>query len=166
MIIPFKRLRTAHWRALAGAGLIVAIHVAWLAVKFGGRWATTVFDDLLETVVPLAVAGVCWAASRRGPHAERGAWLLLGAACLSWGLGQAVWTVYEVWLRWSPFPSPADPLYLGMVPLGAAALLSFGDRGPGDAFGRLRMLFDGLIAWTSLLFVSWALVLGPLSQKS
>ena len=110
-------------------------------------------------VSPLAagIAAVLRSRTTAGP--VRRFWLLLGAAALSWGLGQAVWTWYESILgREVPFPSLADVGYLAMPPLAAAALLSLPLAAPTLA-GRVRTVLDGLIVAAALLMSSWILVL-------
>jgi hypothetical protein len=163
------RLVSKEWRlflsAVGGAVFLTATLAGWLAIGFAGARATVTFDDLVETLVPVAVAVVCWLASRRNAGQARRAWLLLGGASLSWGVGQGIWTLYEVVLHRQPFPSLADPFYLGLVPLAAAALLAF-PSSPQSLATRVRTLIDGLIMWGSLLFVSWALLLGPVYRAS
>jgi hypothetical protein len=79
----------------------------------------------------------------------------------SWALGQATWVWYEhVARRELPFPSLADVGFLVAIPLAAAAMLAFPDRSERAA-PRARSLLDGAVIATSLLYTSWALVLGP-----
>ena len=164
-----NRTLSAPWRRLLWAmGVAAALTVAvavWLHYGFGGPGITTAMDDLVQAVVPLGVAVVCWRASRRHSGRARSAWVLLGAACLSWGIGQVIWTVYEVVLHLNPFPSLADPFFLGMIPLAAAGLLLF-TPSPRALTTQARTVIDGLIVWGSLFFLSWALVLGPVYQGS
>jgi hypothetical protein len=58
------------------------------------------------------------------------------------------------------FPSLADVGYLGAIPLAAAAMLAFPGRAERAAL-QARSLLDGAVIATSLLYTSWALVLGP-----
>ena len=108
------------------------------------------------------VAG--WAALRRGGRhtgAIRRFWRLFGAGVLSWSAGQMVWTWYESVLGLAvPYPSPADWGYLGLPPLAAAALLSLPLAAPTVA-GQARTILDGLIVASSMLLVSWIIVLRP-----
>jgi hypothetical protein len=79
----------------------------------------------------------------------------------SWALGQATWVWYEhVARRELPFPSLADVGFLVAIPLAAAAMLAFPGRSERAA-PRARLLLDGAVIATSLLYTSWALVLGP-----
>jgi hypothetical protein len=103
-------------RALV-ASLVVAVgFVVWMELELGGPWITQAFSDVVQAVVPLAAAGACFHAARRNPYgfgrawtaSLRRAWRLLGAACLSWGLGQVVWSYFELVAHTDPFPSLAD----------------------------------------------------------
>ena len=59
-----------------------------------------------------------------------------------------------------PFPSLADLGYLAAIPLAAAAMLAFPGRAERATIA-LRSLLDGAVIASSLLYSSWALVLGP-----
>jgi GGDEF domain-containing protein len=59
-----------------------------------------------------------------------------------------------------PFPSLADVGYLLAIPLAAAAMLAFPGRAERAAL-QARSLLDGAVIASSLLYTSWALVLGP-----
>ena len=59
-----------------------------------------------------------------------------------------------------PFPSLADVGYLLAIPLAAAAMLAFPGRAE-RAVLQARSLLDGAVIACSLLYTSWALVLGP-----
>src|SRR3972149_3171758 len=86
----------------------------------GLRW----FSDVTQTTMAIGggLATVFLASAISGR--ERRSWLLLGAAILSWGLGQAVWSYYELFLtQETPFPSFADIGYLAMIPLAFAGLI-------------------------------------------
>ncbi|MBI2170073.1 MAG: EAL domain-containing protein [Actinobacteria bacterium] len=139
----------------------VALHVVWNLWKVGGEWATLVFGDVVLTVVPILAAIACFLAARRSRHRERRAWALLGAAALSWGIGDAVWAYHEIVARREvPFPSLADLGSLGLIPLAAVAVVVF-PAAPAAARSRARTLADGLILAASLMFMSWAAILGP-----
>ena len=104
--------------------------------------SVTVVNDIAQTIVPLLVAVPSWSlAGRRSTGRLRTSWFLLAAAALSWGLGQAMWTWYEVVLDQEvPYPGLADVGYLGAVPFLLAGVLVFPSRslrnhgsGPGGA---------------------------------
>lgn len=90
-------------------------------------------------------------------------WLLLGCATASWTLAEIIWGYYALILDVEvPVPSWADLGYLSAIPLAVAALVVHpATRGSGTR--KARWVFDGLVVATALLFLSWTLVLGPLS---
>jgi signal transduction histidine kinase len=155
-------------RALVIAAVVAVVFVAWMELEIGGPWVTQVVSDLIQSLAPLAAAGACFHAARRNPYgfgrawtaSLRRSWRLLGAACLSWGLGQVVWTYIELVARTDPFPSLADVGYLLTVPLLVAGVLAFPTGASTRTTARLRTLLDGLLIAVSLLFLSWATVLG------
>jgi hypothetical protein len=144
------------------------VFILWMLFKPGGPWVALAFSDIAQAVVPLAAAGACFHAARRTPYgfgrawtgSLRRAWRLLGAACLSWGLGQVVWTYFELVAKTDPFPSLADVGFLCTVPLLVAGVLAFPTGASARTTARLRTLLDGLLIAVSLLFLSWATVLG------
>ena len=83
-------------------------------------------------------------------------------------LGQVAWTVQEVALGLKPadlFPSYPDLGYLAAVPLAVAGLLRL-PGAPRSVGAGARSVLDGLLIAGSLLFVSWAIVLGPVYANS
>lgn len=155
----------ARWGAIAT--VLVVFQAIWLRAQLGGAYATTVFADLFAIAVAAVAAVACVAAARRvGAGRRRRGWILLGCAVASWGLGMVVWSYYELILRQEPFPSLADLGFLGTIPF-AAAVVSFSAEGRGarGVSRGVRTLLDGMIIAGSLLFVSWATVLGPLYRS-
>ncbi|MFN2640350.1 MAG: ATP-binding protein [Actinomycetota bacterium] len=147
--------------AAIAALVLAAVDFSWIHWQFGGERATQWWSDLVAIPVPLSTAVACWFVARRTQGRARRAWTLLGAAALSWALGEAIWSFYELGLdREVPFPSLADLGYLGLIPLAVAGLLAFPSV-PRRITSQARTLFDGLIIVGSLLFVSWGTVLGP-----
>jgi len=153
--------RRFRWWAIAAA-LAVALFVAWVVLDFGGARATQIFDDVAQVAAAGFGAVGCAIAARRERGRGRRAWILISAACASWGIGEIVWSWYEVALRRDvPFPSLADVGYLTLVPLAIAGMLMF-PAAHSRASSRTRALIDAMIICASLLFLSWAIVLGPL----
>ncbi len=155
---------TPDRRAVAAAASAVAasaVFLAWLLTGFGGPATVKAVDNLGLAAAAALAAAACAVAARRERARVRAGWALLGAACASWTLGEAVWAWYELVAgREVPFPSVADFAFLGAVPLIGAAMLAFA-RGDGPRVWRARALLDGGIIATALLYASWALVLGP-----
>src|ERR1035437_2232177 len=157
---PFRRF----W-VIAGCLLLaVAFFGISLALDLGGSWTTNYVDNLGQLLAPLIAAGACGWAAQRSPG-TRTAWAFLGASSFSWATGQAVWCYYDLLRRVVvPFPSLADAGYLTAVPLAIMGLLAF----PSElrrVTSRLGALLDGILISGSLLFVSWATVLGPIYQS-
>ena len=114
----------------------------------------------------MVAAASCAVAAVSGTGRTRRAWALLAASAGSWAVGQATWVWYEhVAQRELPFPSLADFGYLTAIPLAAAAMLAFPGRAE-RAVLQARSLLDGAVIATSLLYSSWALVLGPVFRAS
>src|ERR1700682_3929883 len=111
---------------LIGWAGFCAFFAAWLLFHWGGTAVTQRFDNIAETLAAFLAAAVCGIAAWRHQRRTRIAWALIGASALSWGLGQSVWSYYElVKGQQVPFPSLADLGYLGAVPLAVAGVLFF-----------------------------------------
>ena len=101
--------------------------------------------DVLEIVAPALAAVCCFRVAGRARGSWRVGWYLVGASCVSWCIGQTIWTWLEVvGGQLSPFPSPADFFFLLAVPLSVAGLLWF-PSSPDTQSGRARTLLDGII---------------------
>jgi diguanylate cyclase (GGDEF)-like protein len=145
------------------AAALVVVSVTWLAEGWGSDWATTAVTDLGSLGGALLAGGACLTAARRRDD-DRKAWLTLAFACLLWALGEAKWSWDELVVQHEvPFPSIADAAFLAAVPAALVALLRFG-RGIGHH--RARTLLDGALVAGSLLFVLWAMLLGPIWNDS
>jgi diguanylate cyclase len=141
-----------------GAGLAFLV---FLLVRPVGDEQVKLTANLAQLLAPsLAAASCAWAAASGSGRARR-AWALLAGSAASWAVGQATWVWYEHLARRElPFPSLADVGYLLAIPLAAAAMLAFPGRAERAAL-QARSLLDGSVIATSLLYTSWALVLGP-----
>jgi diguanylate cyclase (GGDEF)-like protein/PAS domain S-box-containing protein len=122
--------------------------------------------SLTVAALGAGVACVLRGQTVRDQPRTRVAWRLLGAAAVSWGLGQVVTLSYEVLLGQDvPFPSLADLGYLATVPFFGAGLLCL--TGPAvHLAARLRAVLDGLLISCAVLLVSWVSVLGPVAHSS
>ncbi|SNS28232.1 PAS domain S-box-containing protein/diguanylate cyclase (GGDEF) domain-containing protein [Geodermatophilus pulveris] len=116
------------------------------------------------TVFSLAAGAAAVVRARRHAGRVRLFWRRLGAASLAWGGGMAAWSWYES-LRGLevPFPSVADVGFLASPLLAGWALLTLPLAAPTRA-GRVRTVLDGLVVASSLLLVSWMLVLDSIVQ--
>ncbi|HXD82197.1 MAG TPA: ATP-binding protein [Candidatus Acidoferrum sp.] len=160
-------VRPDSWKAFAvasGAAALASIaFVAVIALQLGGHTFVVAVDDIGESAAALIAAGVCVRTARRSDGQFRRGWALLGASAASWGLGQAVWSFYEVGFGITPFPSAADAGYLAAVPLAILGVLSFWTAPRGTA-ERWRVWLDGLNIFLALVFTAWALGLQQVNQ--
>ena len=150
-----------------GAAIGFGAAFAWLLwTGILGRSASVALDDLAQTAAALVAAGFAARAAFRSKGRVRGGWALLGAAMLAWGMGQAIWSVEEVFLHISiPSPSISDIGYLAAIPLEVAAVLTFPVIA-GRMSALLRTLLDGLLIATSLFLISLVVVLQHVIQVS
>jgi diguanylate cyclase len=135
--------------------------LVFLLARPVGDGSVKLTANLAQLLAPtLAAASCAWAAAT-GSGRNRRAWALLAGSAGSWAVGQATWVWYEHLARRElPFPSLADVGYLLAIPLAAAAMLAFPGRAERAAL-QARSLLDGAVIASSLLYTSWALVLGP-----
>lgn len=146
------------------AGLTTLIFLLWVVFGFGGAGVTNAFDDIGELLAAAAAALVCGVASRR-VSAGRAGWAFLAASSFAWAIGETVWSYYDLVKGVEvPFPSLADVGFLAAVPLAFVALLLF-PSSPRRTAHRIQGLLDGCIIATSLLFASWATILGPVYRS-
>jgi PAS domain S-box-containing protein len=158
------------WRPFAigaAASIVVTVlFVAWTAGRWISDQATIDVDDIGEAVAAFIAAASCGYAAVRNTGRTRAAWALFAASALSWGLGEVVWSVYQVGLGVAvPFPSAADAGFLLAIPLAVAGVFAF-TAAPTRLTTRGEALLAGAIVALSLLFVAWAFGLGMVYQSS
>jgi diguanylate cyclase (GGDEF)-like protein len=104
---------------LLGAGwALFALHT----LGAFGDGASSFFDNWLYVALLAAAAGACVWRAVSAP-AERLAWSLMGAAIVSWTLGDVYWNSDLATLAGDQTPSIADSLYLSFYPLAYATLV-------------------------------------------
>ncbi|MEZ5179512.1 MAG: EAL domain-containing protein [Acidimicrobiales bacterium] len=119
-----------------------------------------IISNLGQCTAPLLAALALRAASRRAQDlAQRRALRYLGVSALCWGLGQVIWTYYEISQTAAPFPSAADVGYVLAIPFAFTGVWMLSTRSTTSA--HVLAAIDGLIVAGSLLAISWPLVLGP-----
>ncbi len=156
-----SRFRTRSFPLVAGVGATAIAFVLWtgtMLLELGGPDVKQTVSNTGLALVALAAAAACGWVARRGDAREHRVWGFVGLGCLSWGLGQTVWTIYESILHREPFPSPADVGYTGLPLLFCVGLLGLASAPQG--IGRIRALLDGVMIAGSLFVTSWILVLG------
>ena len=151
-----RRLQPPEWAALA----FNLLFLAWIIVRPLSAFAFKGVADVFEAAGPMLAAAWCLGWGRRA-HGPRLPVICLALGTLSWGIGQAVWTWYEIILRRDcPFPSWADAGYLGAYPFLLAGILLLPRRPLAPAL-RGRVVLDGLMTMTGMVTFSWYFVLGP-----
>src|SRR2546430_17284961 len=168
--VPVRLSRMARNRrfltVLIGWAGFSLFFAAWLQFQWGGGEVTQRFDNLGETLAALIAAAVCGIAAWRHQRRTRIAWALIGASALSWGLGQAIWSYYELVMeQQTPFPSFADLGFLGAVPLAVAGVLFF-PWVPSRATSFLRTILDPLLVAGSPFIIRWATVRGRVTEPA
>ena len=150
----------------AGVAVGTLVYLLYLVIAPGSPRSVTTINDIAQAIVPLAATVSLVAAGRRASGRLRTSWFLLACAALSWGIGQGIWTWYEVVLDQEvPYPSFADVGYLGAVPFLLAGVLWFPSRSL-RAMGRLRAMIDGLMTVATVAFVSYGTFLGVIYATS
>jgi PAS domain S-box-containing protein len=158
------------WRAFtiaaAAAAVLSLAFIAWAVFRIGGDQATIAVDDIGEAVAAMIAAASCGLAAFRASNRTRLAWAFFAASAGSWGIGEVVWSVYEVGLRVRvPFPSAADAGFLLAIPFAVAGVFAF-TSAPSRLTTRGEALLAGAIVALSLLFVAWAIGLGNVYDLS
>ncbi len=146
--------------------LVTGVIGVWLGLQIAGARVTLWVDDLVTPLVASVACVSCLGARARHDGRMRLFWSLLACATASWTLAEVVWGYYALILNVEvPVPSWADVGYLAAIPLAVAALVVHpATRGSGTR--KVRSLFDSLVVATSLLLLSWTLVLGPLARSA
>ncbi|MEO5744105.1 MAG: GGDEF domain-containing protein, partial [Terracoccus sp.] len=153
------RLRRASQAVGVCAALLL---IVVLPTYFGGE-VDRPFVDISMTTAALLGAANCALGACRAAGRLRAAWAGLAMACLSWGIGQAVWSWYELVQHTdTPFPGLADLAYLGF-PVGAVIALTLFPANASHA-DRRRMTLDALLITSAVGLVSWATVLGAVVE--
>jgi len=116
---------------------------------------------IVAAAAALAAMVACVSRARTETRRDRVAWTLLAGAALVWALGSAIWSLYEPVTGKAPaFPSIPDAASLVATAMALLAVILFPTT-PAGVIPRPRSIVDGLLIASSLLFASWALVLGP-----
>ncbi len=147
------RIGLPPYRVMAVAAAVFTVASgAWIGLEIGGPRVTTVFTNVAVTVAAvLSAAALLRAAGRSTGHISR-AWLYLGLGVATGAIGEILWTVYDLWLGYTPYPGLPDVFYLaGYVGIAAGALLFASEnRGRRET---VRIVLDGLLIAAALLAV-------------
>jgi diguanylate cyclase (GGDEF)-like protein len=123
-----------------------------------------VFSDLGGLGAPF-IAGFVLLRAALGAAEVRRAWILCGIGTLAWGVGDSVWTFYELVLdQDAPLPSMADVFYLsgyGFLFLGA---LGFSRQGSKSL--EIRTALDALAVTLAGTALIWRVAVEPVFLDS
>jgi two-component system cell cycle response regulator len=133
--------------ALAACVLQFTLHVSPSLQHFVVYW---LYNGLV-----IAAGLVCIGRGWSG-RSERLAWTLIGAAVVSWGIGNTIWTFVYVALPSPPYPSIADAFWLAVYPPFYVALLLLLHSRSGGI--RRSLWLDGVIASLAVAAVGTAVV--------
>jgi diguanylate cyclase (GGDEF)-like protein/PAS domain S-box-containing protein len=151
-------------RVVVGGVLAELVGVTIIVIIQPRSGLAQTVGDLMQLAAALLALGGCVGAARRGGPDSR-AWAVLASAIGIWASALALWTSYGLTRdHVYPFPSLADIGFVGYAGPAVVALFLFPRSSWGRA-SRLRELLDASVIAGSVLFVSWATVLGPLYQS-
>jgi len=164
-LTPVKsdRKPESRTRRLYVARVVVGVLTGFLLLLAVGTYATgnvdRAFADIAMSVVALFAAINCALAACSSSGRLRFAWAGLAGASLSWAVGEAIWSWYELVMHVAtPFPGLPDVGFLGF-PVGAVIALAIFPSNASRA-DRRRMTLDGLMIASAIGLVSWATALG------
>ena len=136
-----RPLQSGAVRVTALIGVCVLAGMPLVGLNGSGA---VLFALLGSTTLALVAASTCSVAARRAHGRSRAGWALLATACLSWGLGNAYWSLNELLVHADVlFPSPADVGFLIFPVAGGAGLWLISGR--SSLGSRLTAVLDGLI---------------------
>ena len=146
------------------AAAMTLLFLLWVLFGLDGAHVTLEVDDIGQGVAAWCATAICaLAVRRRAPG--RATWAFFSASSFAWGAGEAVWCYYALLKNVPvPFPSLADAGFLSAVPLAFAGLLLY-PSGPRRSVNRIRRFLDSCIVATSVLYASWATVIGPIYRS-
>ena len=144
-------------------GVLSVLLVLVVTAAYLTHSESTALEDLGELAIAFLAAVSCGLTARLAVGRLRVGWIWLALACLSWAIGEAIWSTYELGLGvQTPFPSFADLGFLGF-PVGAVVALALFPSG-ATRHDRWRMSLDGLMVASAFALVSWATALGAVVQ--
>ncbi len=154
--------RAAWWSAAAATLLFTLV----LSAHGGDGEPWIAFDDIGESITPFVAALLCGLTARKTTGRERVSWAMIGVGAGSWGIGQVIWTVFEVGLGREPVsPSVCDIGFLLSPPLIIAGLLLCVNT-PAGFLSRLRGGLEALLISGGMLIAIWPVFLAPVVKDS
>ena len=124
----------------------------------------TLLSDVIGPAVDFVAAASLFVAARSALKRSRRkalAWGLLGLAMLCYAAGDSIWTVLELILKESPFPSLADAFYLAYYPASLAAVILLTSRRASRG-EQIRRALDVVTVVAAAFLACWNFLLAPL----
>ncbi len=151
-----KRIRSTFY---VGSALVVAFLVS-LIVRHTGSYFTPI-DGWGVDLFELSMGALCihryFDISWRSAESPTSLFpLVLGAACIAWGLGDFALTIESLGGATAPVPSGADGCYIAFFPRGYIGFMMLIRRGNTGSLGATSL--DGLIAGLAAASLSAAFV--------
>lgn len=146
------------WLVVAAYGVAAALVVTSSVRGWKGVYATRPVDEIV-LLGCLAFAALCVAyAARFAKGRRRLGWLALATGLAAWGVGEVLWSVYEVRpaVEHATHPAAAEVVF-SIYPVGTMAALIL--LSPLSRHSPRRLVLDGVIVATSLFVISWVFVL-------
>jgi diguanylate cyclase len=160
--------RPSHALARSSSGK--SSHIAKWYLTGGAVWIGLYFltdnptaQQIMFPVTGIMAFGTILVGIRRNRPAARWPWALLALGILLWGVGDAIWSSYDlIFHRVAPWPSTADFVYLAgpvFMALGLTGMLRHRHSGR-DVDG----LVDALIVAAGVGTLSWAFFMSPFAS--
>lgn len=163
-----QKLSRQSYFAATSAALIVTFSLFWMLFHLGGRQITIYFGDSMYAIAAwIGSFWVCRTAyrARYGPlHLETRyqlAWLFIGIALLTNGIGGAYYTYLEWRGQLNPVPSLSDIGFTLFYILTFTGLLLM-PTSTKPSRSHILIGLDALITTLCILGISWYFVIGPI----
>lgn len=127
-----------------------------------------IISDVAAVLIGLLVTfGLLSAAKRSAIYGRqvRLAWTVLALAQFTHAIGDTIWTITEVVLHQSPFPSLADGPDLAYYPIFALGILLL-PRVPLTSSEKLKVFLDTGIVMIASAILFWVLLIAPTIQSN
>src|SRR5579862_4050499 len=148
------KFATAQWVLLAAWVGFVGVY-GLVSVTLPRSTALTAFGDIAQALAAGFACACLFMNAASQERRTRAFWLLLGAGCATWLLGQLMWTYFEV-IRREEAPNPfiGDViLFLHPVPMMWALALKPHDRREDPEFHTGYLDFSLLLVWWVYLYL-------------
>jgi diguanylate cyclase (GGDEF)-like protein len=127
---------------------------------------TAITDVMGPVVDALAAVSLFLAARSSAARSKRAtAWAAIGLAMLLYAIGDISWTVLELLLKESPFPSVADGFYLAYYPFFMAGVILLSNS-PASPREQLSRTLDVATILAAAILGFWNFLLGPILKSN